>query len=164
METSFGKILTCFHFYGNLIWKPPKSRIISKSSHHTISYVLESKQESDFWLVSRFYIWFFKRVYECFLQVDLIWLRICLFRGLVPVLSYLATDLTTLQERRRAAQKNLDWKVWLVLHRKWIIIKAILARRVIFVKCHFDNGGQKGATLMRWRRCRYNARPLSECE
>ena len=27
-----------------------------------------------------------------FLQVDLIWLRICLFRGLVPVLSYLATD------------------------------------------------------------------------
>ena len=29
------------------------------------------------------------------------------------------------------------------------IKKAILARRVIFVKCHFDNGGQKGATLMR---------------
>ena len=52
------KILTCFHFYGNRSWKPPKW------THHTISYVLESKQESDrhYWLVS----WFYINKHSCF--------------------------------------------------------------------------------------------------
>ena len=149
---------------------------------------------------------------NAFFAVDLIWLRICLLRRLVPVLAQLATDhppggeadcyqqygkapnkftnkylsfrqskkqtlcsvkfyptppFPNFSEKRKGDHMEMN-QIQIKKNQSSKRIKKPEGRRrlcgVISHRCRFNNGIQKGATLMRRRRCHHNARPLLECE